>query len=86
MTVPVEIYTTDYCAYCFVAKRLLDKRKIPYVEIDVSGNAEKRRWLVETTGRRTVPQIFIGGVSIGGSDELHELDKSGKLAEMLTPV
>jgi len=40
MTVPVEIYTTDYCAYCFVAKRLLDKRKIPSVEIDVSGNAE----------------------------------------------
>lgn len=84
MAVPVEIYTTDYCAYCFVAERLRNKRKIPYVEIDVSGNAKKRRWLAETTGRRTVPQIFIGGVSIGGSDELHALDKSGKLAEMLS--
>ncbi|HEX8792270.1 MAG TPA: glutaredoxin 3 [Polyangiaceae bacterium] len=80
----VTIYTTRVCAYCFAAKRLLGARKIAYEEIDVSGDAEKRAWLVEVTGgRKTVPQIFIRGESIGGYDELAALDKSGKLAAML---
>jgi glutaredoxin 3 len=79
----VQVYVTDYCPYCTRAIALLEKRGIPYEEIDVTGNHEKRAWLVQTTGRRTVPQIFIKGESIGGSDELHALDRSGELAKKL---
>jgi glutaredoxin 3 len=79
----VTIYTTRVCAYCIAAKRLMSARGIPYVEQDVSGDDDKRAWLVETTGRRTVPQIFIGGRPIGGYDELSALDRSGELAQML---
>jgi glutaredoxin 3 len=79
----VTMYTTRVCPYCVAAKRLLSARGIPYKEIDVSTDHEKRAWLVETTGRRTVPQIFIGQAAIGGYDDLAALDQSGKLAEML---
>jgi glutaredoxin 3 len=78
----VTIYTTHFCAYCIAAKRLLAKREIPFDEIDVSGDAEKRAWLVEVTGRRTVPQIFIRGESIGGYDELAALDRAGQLLSL----
>ena len=76
----VTIYTTRLCGYCFAAKRLLNARRIPYEEIDVSGDADKRAWLVEATGQRTVPQIFIKGESIGGYEELAAMDKAGGLA------
>jgi len=80
----VTIYTTRVCGYCFAAKRLLSARKIAYEEIDVSGDDAKRAWLVEVTGgRKTVPQIFIRGQSIGGYEELKHLDVSGELAPML---
>ncbi len=80
----VTLYTTRICPYCIAAKRLLGARQIPYEEIDVSGDDARRAWLVEVTGgRRTVPQIFIRGESIGGFDELSALDQSGKLAQML---
>jgi glutaredoxin 3 len=79
----VTIYTTRVCPYCVAAKRLLNARGVPFVEIDVTGDDAKRAWLVDTTGRRTVPQIFIGGEAIGGFDDLAALDQSGKLAEML---
>jgi glutaredoxin 3 len=80
----VTIYTTRICAYCFAAKRLLSARKIAYEEIDVSGDQDKRQWLVQVTGgRKTVPQIFIRGQSIGGYEELKALDQSGQLAPML---
>jgi glutaredoxin 3 len=82
----VQVYTTDYCPYCDRAKALLQKRGIPYEEIDVSEDHEKRAWLVKATGRRTVPQIFIKGESIGGSDELHALDRSGELKKKLSLV
>ena len=77
----VQVYTTDYCPYCTRAKALLEKRGIPFEEIDVSADAEKRAWLVKTTGRRTVPQIFIKGEPIGGCDDLYALDRSGELAK-----
>jgi glutaredoxin 3 len=76
----VTIYTTSTCGYCVAAKNLLHRRGIAYQEIDVTGNAEKRGWLVQATGRRTVPQIFIRGEAIGGYDELAALDREGKLA------
>ena len=80
----VTIYTTSYCPYCTAAMALLEKRKIPFEQIDVTGDPGARASLVEKAhGRRTVPQIFIDGESIGGYDELAELDRSGRLDTML---
>ncbi len=75
----VEIYTTDYCYYCRVAKSLLDERQIPYEEINISQTPEMRDVLVGKTGEWTVPQIFVDGEYIGQDDELREWIKSGKL-------
>lgn len=80
---PVKLYTTPYCPFCVRAKRLLDRKKVPYEEIDVAGDDEARIALAERTGRRTVPQIFIGEEHVGGSDDLHELEQQGKLDAML---
>jgi glutaredoxin 3 len=77
--VDVKIYTTRVCPYCVAAKRLLAARGIAYAEIDVTGDDQARARLVETTGRRTVPQIFIDGDPIGGYDELAAMDREGKL-------
>jgi glutaredoxin 3 len=79
----VKVYTSRSCAFCGAAKRLLAARGVAYEEIDVTGDYEKRVWLAETTRRRTVPQIFIGGEPIGGYDDLVALDRSGKLAVMV---
>jgi glutaredoxin 3 len=79
----IVVYTTDWCPYCVRAKRLLSARGYAFEEINVEGDAEKRAWLLETTGRRTVPQIFIDEQPVGGSDDLHELDRTGKLAAMV---
>ena len=75
----VELYTTQSCPFCVRAKRLLQARHIPYDEIDVGGDAELRADLVRRTGRRTVPQIFIDGRSIGGFEELEALDARAEL-------
>jgi len=83
MSAEVTIYTTRVCGYCVAAKRLLTSRKVAYTEVDVSNDNAKREWLVEATGRRTVPQIFIGAEPIGGYDELAALDRSGELAVKL---
>ncbi|MCP4871283.1 MAG: glutaredoxin [Proteobacteria bacterium] len=79
----VTVYTTRFCGYCVRAKRLLKKRDIPFEEVSLEGNHERRMELVQQTGWRTVPMIFVGDEFIGGSDELHRLDKSGKLAAMV---
>jgi glutaredoxin 3 len=79
MAAEVKVYTTSFCGWCIRAKMILKKRGIAFEEIDVSNDPEKRAWLVKTTGRRTVPQIFIGGEPIGGSDELAEMDRAGEL-------
>jgi glutaredoxin 3 len=80
---PVVAYTTRWCGYCQLALRLLRKRGIAFQEIGVDGNAAARKWLLETTGRHTVPQIFVRGQSIGGYTDLSALDGSGELARML---
>lgn len=77
----VIVYSTDYCPFCTRAKSLLSQRDIPFEEINVEGDDEKRAWLVEATGQRTVPQIFIGDEPIGGFTELYALDRSGQLRE-----
>ena len=79
----VKIYTTPYCPYCVRAKRLLEGKGVPYEEIDVANDDQARIELAERTGRRTVPQIFIGADHVGGSDDLHALEEQGKLDAML---
>jgi len=82
----VFVYTTPICAYCVRAKALLKKKGIPFREVDVDADPALRRWMVEASGRRTVPEIFIDGVPIGGFTELAELDRSGELdAKLATP-
>ena len=81
---PVEIYTTPTCPYCVAAKRLLTKKGVPFTDIDVSRDPALRAAMTQRAqGRRTVPQIFIDGTPIGGSDDLHALDYDGKLDPML---
>jgi glutaredoxin 3 len=81
----VEVYTTPFCPYCVQAKRLLTERGIGFEEIDVADDDELRADLIRRTGRRTVPQIFIAGVSIGGYEELAALDAAGDLAALVNP-
>jgi len=79
----VKIYTTQTCPYCTRAKRLLQNKNVQYEEIDVGWDDDARMKLVQRTGRQTVPQIFIGDVHVGGSDELQALDSRGELDPLL---
>lgn len=80
----VVIYTTPFCPYCARAKRLLDGKGVAYEEIDLYAQPARRREMVERAeGRTTVPQIFIDGVPYGGSDDIHALDREGKLDPIL---
>jgi glutaredoxin 3 len=69
----IEIYSTRTCGYCRAAKHVLDLRGLKYTEYDVTLNTEKREEMVRRSNRRTVPQIFIDGESIGGYQELVQL-------------
>ena len=82
----VTIYTTTYCAYCVRAKAILTKEGVPFVEQDVTHDDAKRTWLVETTGSRTVPQIFFDAEPIGGCDDLEAIVRKGALKEKLHAV
>ena len=80
----VEIYTTPWCPYCLAAKRLLTHKGVVFEETDVSRDWSLRQTMMRrANGRHTVPQIFINGRHIGGSDDLHALDRAGKLDPML---
>lgn len=79
----VTIYTTAYCPYCFAAKRLLDKKSVRYTEIRCDDRPDLRSWLIETSGRQTVPQIFVNATAIGGYDDMAALDKQGRLDPLL---
>jgi len=81
----VELYTTPSCPFCVRAKRLLAERQIAYAEIDVSEDDDLRADVMQRTGRRTVPQIFIDGRSIGGFEELAALDAAGELRDLAEP-
>jgi glutaredoxin 3 len=81
---PVEIYTTRYCPYCNAAKALLKKKGVNFSEIDVSRDWERRDEMIQrANGRTTVPQIFVGAMHIGGCDELHDLERAGRLDPIL---
>jgi glutaredoxin 3 len=80
----VEIYTTLFCPYCSMAKALLKRKGVAYNEINVTANRARRSEMIErANGRMTVPQIFIGNLHVGGSDELHALERAGKLDPLL---
>lgn len=83
MAARVVMYRTRFCGYCMLAKRLLVKKGVPFEEIDVSGDAEKRDWLRRVSGLHTVPQIFVDDRPIGGYLELHLLERAGKLDALL---
>lgn len=85
MTKPIEIYTTKLCGYCRLAKTLLQKKRLPFTEHDVSFRPKARAAMAERAqGRSSVPQIFIGDYHIGGCDDLFDLERSGELDKLLS--
>ena len=80
----VEIYTKVFCGFCSRAKRLLDAKGVAYEEYDITmGGPKRAEMLQRSNGRTTVPQIFIDGRHVGGSDDLYELERNGQLDGLL---
>jgi glutaredoxin 3 len=83
----VRMYTTQVCPYCQRAKALLKQRGVEQIEeIRIDLDAEQRDKMIELTGRRTVPQIFVGDTHVGGCDDLIALDQKGGLMPLLQPA
>jgi glutaredoxin 3 len=81
---PVRIYTTPICPYCVRAKSLLAKKGVAVEEVDVfMDDGARKEMLAKSGGARTVPQIFIGEIHVGGCDELYALERDGKLDPLL---
>jgi glutaredoxin 3 len=84
---PVKMYTTAVCPYCLQAKRILKSKGVEHIEeVRIDVNPEERTKMMEVTGRRTVPQIFIGSIHVGGCDDLVALDGKGELIPLLNAV
>jgi glutaredoxin 3 len=80
----VEIYTTPMCPYCVRAKRLLSSKGVEFIEIDLwQFPARREEMIARAQGRRTVPQVFVDGQSLGGSDDLQALEAAGRLDPLL---
>ena len=79
----VVVYLTGWCPYCARAKQLLEKKGVDFEEIDVDARPEARKEMTARSGRSSVPQIFIGTTHVGGCDDLHELEASGRLDTLL---
>ena len=79
----IDMYTTNWCPYCERARKLLKSKGATFQEIDVESTPERRAEMISRSGRRTVPQIFIGDQHVGGSDDLAALEAAGKLDPML---
>lgn len=79
----VVIYTREFCGYCSAAKALLDRKGIAYEEKDATGSPHLRREMMDRSGRTTFPQIFVGTTHVGGCDDLHALDRAGRLDPLL---
>jgi glutaredoxin 3 len=80
----IDVYTTNACGFCAAAKALLTKKNASFNEIDVTfDDAERDRMKVRASGRRSVPQIFIGSTHVGGCDDIHALDAAGGLDTLL---
>lgn len=80
----IIVYTTAQCPYCVRAKSLFEKKGLPHKEIRVDQDLEQRDIMMEKSGRRSVPQIFINDQHVGGFDDLYLLDQSGELDRMLS--
>jgi glutaredoxin 3 len=86
MTAEVTMYTTAVCPYCIRAERLLESKGVTDLKkVRVDLDPQQRMLMMEKTGRRTVPQIYIGDTHVGGFDDLYALDQAGKLAPLLNP-
>ncbi|PTM96602.1 glutaredoxin 3 [Mycoplana dimorpha] len=80
----IDIYTRQFCGYCTAAKKLLDAKGVPYTEHDATHAPEIRQQMIQrANGRSTFPQIFIDGAHVGGCDDLHALERAGKLDPLL---
>jgi len=80
----VEIYTSPLCGFCHAAKRLLSSKGVNFAEIDVAANPDRKPEMIQrANGGRTVPQIFVGEIHVGGCDDLYALDRAGKLDALL---
>ncbi|MEM1110715.1 MAG: glutaredoxin 3 [Pseudomonadota bacterium] len=84
MHAPVKIYSTRFCPYCVRAKQLLDSKKVAYTDIDVDQSQALRQEMMTLSGRRTVPQIWIGEQHVGGYDDLALLERRGFLDRLLS--
>lgn len=80
----VIIYTSANCGYCNMAKQLLSNKNVEFTETRIDTDPELRQQVIEKSGQRTVPQIFINDKPIGGFDDLKALDNSGELNKLLT--
>ena len=81
---PIKMYTTAYCPYCIRAKQFLQSRGVAQIEeVRIDADAEARTQMMQSTGRRTVPQIFIGDTQVGGYDDMVALDGQGGLQPLL---
>ena len=83
MPAPVTMYTTSWCPYCSRARALLARKGVSFEDIDVEAAPDKRAEMQTRSGRRSVPQIFIGDHHVGGCDDLHALEQAGKLDAFL---
>lgn len=81
--VRVVMYGTPHCSYCMAARMLLKKKGVEFDEISVSGDTAMREQMEKLSGKRSVPQIFVGDQPVGGFDELYALDQDGRLDELL---
>jgi glutaredoxin 3 len=80
---PVTIYTRMYCPYCSRAVSLLEKKGVEFDEIDAGADLDRRREMIQRSGRATYPQIFVGDRHVGGCDDLFALDRDGKFDPLL---
>lgn len=80
---PVVIYSSDYCPYCMRAKQLLSRKGVAFTELNVDGKPDVRAEMTRKAGRTSVPQIWIGATHVGGCDDLHALERAGKLDALL---
>ena len=79
----VVMYTTPFCGYCYLAKKLFAGKHVEFTEINVMMMPGMREEMVNRSGRRTVPQIFIGETHVGGFEELEKLERAGRLDPLL---
>jgi len=79
----VEIYTRDYCGYCVRAVQLLSRKGVTFREYNATKDPAKRDEMIRRSGRNTFPQVFIGDLHVGGSDDLMAFERSGKLDHAL---